>query len=330
MKPLTLSTAAILGVAGLSLVAAKPWPSNPLPRVESSAAEGLTFTYRITSSSSDKRTREATNALTTVRMQNGNVRMDYIEGLNPMGQKEGYILIQGDASRMAIVSIKDKKAVVMSASAAGTGMGALLNNPLVKMKVSNSSFRYKDLGAGDEILGYKTRHVRTWSTVTVEIKLPMMPDQKSTSSDSADHWIATGMDVGAEELANWAKAFSAGVLASAPEIDEQIRKFTDEYSKSGLALRTTTWSTTTDGKGKAVSDVVTTEVTDLKKGSLDPSLFQIPKGYEVIDMEKMMSEMKTGDDAELSDDESKAAEKGGAGEAIKQGLGGLLKKKKKN
>jgi hypothetical protein len=74
----------------------------------------------------------------------------------------------------------------MTADAFGSGLGALMNNPMLKMTVSNTSFRFKDMGAGEALLGYKTRKVRTYYTSTMEVKVMMMPDQKIVSSDSSD------------------------------------------------------------------------------------------------------------------------------------------------
>ncbi len=331
---MTLRTTAALAAGVVLLSAAKPLPRPVAPAPTAPVASGVTFTYRITSSSSDKRTRESRSMLSTVRMQDGNVRMDYTEGMTPLGEKNGYVLVQGEAGRFVVVNPKDKKAMIMSAEGFGSGMGALMNNPMLKMTMSNTSFRFKDMGAGETILGYKTRKVRTWYTSTMELKAMMMPDQKITTADSSDQWIATGMDLGAKDMEQWAKSFASGVKATNPELAAEMKKYTNEYGKSGIALRTITWSTQTDKKGKVTADTITSEVTDLKTGSIDASMFEIPKGYEVVDMSKMMAEMSASMDsakaagAKDGKDGKKAEEKGSASDALKQGLGGLLRKKK--
>ena len=68
-----------------------------------SRADGLTFVYSITSASTDKRTREAIDRVSTVRIQNGNVRMDYTLGSPMPGQKGLYLLILADTKKFAIV-----------------------------------------------------------------------------------------------------------------------------------------------------------------------------------------------------------------------------------
>lgn len=335
--------AAGIGVASLVLVAAKPKPPVATPALASHAvlgsandpsssvaASGVTFNYKITSSSSDKKVREARSSLMTVRIQDGNVRMDYLEGLTPLGEKSGYMLLRAKDASYVVVSPKEKKAVIMSAEAMGSGLGAMLNSPLIKLTFSNMSFRYKDMGAGEEILGHKTRRVRTWYTSTMEMKLPMMPDQKVATSDSSDQWIAPDIGLPEADLEKWAKAFSSGVRSTNPELQAELDKFAKSYGK-GLTLRTITWSTETDKKGKATLDTITTEVTDIKMGAIDASMFEIPKGYEVVDMGKAMSDaMASMDSSSGKDGAKKGEEKVSPADAIKEGLGGMFKKKKKN
>jgi len=166
----------------------------------------------------------------------------------------------------------------------------------------------------------------------MEMKAMMMPDQKITSSDSSDQWIATGIDLDAKNLESWAKRFGAGVKSTNPELAAEMQKYTNEYGRAGMALKSVTWSTQTDKKGKVTADTVTMEITDLKKGDLDPALFDIPKGYEVVDMSQMMAGVGAKMDslnAEAAKNETDAKKDGkpSAKDAIKSGLGGMFKKK---
>lgn len=310
------------------LTAAKPVP----PRTAAPRVAGVTFKYRITSTNPDKRQREARAMFADVRMADGNVRMDYLEGMSPTGQKGGYILMQGASGRMVVVNPKDKQALVMTPEAFGSGLGALMNMPGFKMTMSNTSFRYRDLGAGEPILGYKTRKVRTWYTSTMELKAMMMPDQKVTTSDSSDQWIATNLPIGtSKSFEAWGKSFGAGVKSTNPALAAEMAKYTAEYAKTGMALKTVTWSTSTDKKGKVTADTLTMEVTELKSGDIDPSVFEIPKGYEVVDLGQAMAGASAAMDsaraAEKGEGEAKAEEKPSAKDALKKGLGGFLKKK---
>lgn len=325
---------ALLGLAGATaaivlLAAARPVTPSA---AATARARGVSFKYRITSSSSDKRTREAKTMYADVRMADGNVRMDYLEGVTPTGQKDGYVIIQGETGRFIVVSPKDKQAMVMTADGFGSGLGALMNNPMLKVTMSNTSFRFKDLGAGEPILGYKTRKVRTWYSSTMEFKAMMMPDQKIVSNDSSDQWIATGMDVGGQRnLEQWARSMASGVKSTNPELAAELKKYTAEYGRSGMALKSVTWSTQTDKKGKVTADTIMMDVTELKAGEIDAAVFEIPAGYAVTDMTQIMASnaqtmdsLKADADKKGQKDEEK---KPTAKDAIKSGLGGLLKKK---
>lgn len=298
-------------------------------------ANGVTFSYRLTSFSSDKRTRESASSLATVRMLDGDVRMDYLEGGAAMTGDGGYLLFTGGTGEIAIVNPQDKSAMVMSPETFGLGLGAMMNNPLVKISISNQSFRYKDLGDGGTVLGYRTRRVRTWTTSTVSVKMPMV-NQTTTTTDSSDHWYASGFD--ASLLRNfeaWGKSFSRGVKAMNATAGVEFAKFQTEFAKMGMPVRTMTWSSATTDKGKTTTDSLLIEVTDLKVGPLDVALFRIPTSYTVTEMNKAMNDTKTEMNkarAEGARDEgegtTKTDEKPSAKDLVKQGIGGLLKRKK--
>jgi hypothetical protein len=267
-------------------------------------------------------------------MLDGDVRMDYLEG-GAMTGDGGYLLFTAATGGIAIVNPQDKSALVMSPETFGLGLGAMMNNPMVKISTSNQSFRYKDLGDGGPMLGYRTRRVRTWTTSTVSVKMPMV-NQTTTTTDSSDHWFASGFD--ASLLRNfeaWGKSFSRGVKATNATAGVEFAKFQTEFAKMGMPLRTMTWSSATTDKGKTTTDSLLIEVTELKVGPLDAALFRIPTSYTVTEMGKVMSDAKTEMNqakAEGARDQvegtTKTDEQPSAKDLVKQGIGGLLKRKK--
>ena len=325
MRLLSRRPTALVLLAGIPLLLA----ARPVLR-----ANGVTFSYRMTSFSPDKRTREATSSLATVRMLDGDVRMDYLEG-GAMTGDGGYLLFTAATGGIAIVNPQDKSALVMSPETFGLVLGAMMNNPMVKISTSNQSFRYKDLGDGGPMLGYRTRRVRTWTTSTVSVKMPMV-NQTTTTTDSSDHWFASGFD--ASLLRNfeaWGKSFSRGVKATNATAGVEFAKFQTEFAKMGMPLRTMTWSSATTDKGKTTTDSLLIEVTELKVGPLDAALFRIPTSYTVTEMGKVMSDAKTEMNqakAEGARDQvegtTKTDEQPSAKDLVKQGIGGLLKRKK--
>ncbi|MBL0169612.1 MAG: DUF4412 domain-containing protein [Gemmatimonadaceae bacterium] len=315
----------LLLVGTIATLAAARTPS--IPPVARPAAAGLTFTYTVTSASTDKRRKESMDINALVQLQGGNARMDYTNGKGPMGQKGAYIIITSSPAQFAIVNDKDKQVMVMDAGQFGSGLGAMMNNPMMKMSINNAKFSFKDMGAGENILGYRTRHVRMYNSSDIEVKIMGMT-QRSSSSDSSDQWIAQGIEIDEEALAVWGRSFTSGMKATNPEMAAEFAKYEKEYGRKGMALRSTTWSTTTDGKGKVTTDIITMEVTDLKKGNVDPAVFKIPEGYQVTNLSETMKAAQSAMDSAKGADTTKGkGAKPSAGDAIKAGLGGMFKKK---
>ena len=244
--------------------------------------DGVTFSYKVSSSRKEQKGAPSFTYTSTVRMAGGNVRMDYVDGMNPMAGKDGYMVIRGDDERLAIVNAKEKQVMVMDAAALGTGMGAMLNNPVLKLAFKDQSFSYEDLGAGETILGNRTRKFRTTQKYTIEMRVMGMR-RSSTEESVTDQWIATELK-GVDERAmkRWAKAFGSGVKVTNAELAAQMEKFMKD-TKGGLALRSVVVSTRNDGK-KTETDTTTMEIVDLKNASLDASIFTWPESYAVVDM----------------------------------------------
>jgi hypothetical protein len=332
----TVATTLLLTAVGASSLAAAHVGTAPPPR-----AAGMTFSYVVTSSSADKNRRQATNANATVRMSSGSIRMDYANGTSPMGAKGSYVVIDGKTKTFMIVNPQDKAVLAMDAGTFGSGMGAMLNNPMIKIAITNMSFRFKDMGAGETMLGYRTRRVRLYNNSTVEVKV-LGRTNRTTTSDSSDQWVAQGVELDDASLEAWGRSFASGVKSTNPELAAELSRYQNEYGRTGLALRTVTWSTQTDDKGKAQSDSVLMQITDLRKGDIDPSIYAIPSDYTVTNLGETMTAMKAAMDSAKRADAAagkdttspsvKGAAKEGAKEsakdALKSGLGGLLKKKK--
>jgi hypothetical protein len=303
--------------------------------------DGVTFTYKVSSSRKHQQGAPPASSLSTVRMAGGNLRMDYTDGVNPMLGKDGYMVVRGDDGRLAMVNVKDKQVMVLDAAALGSGMGAMLNNPMLKMSFRDQSFSYEDLGPGETILGSKTHRYRLKQKYTLEMRVMGMR-RTNVEESITDHWIATNVK-GLDERAmqRWAKSFGSGIRATNPELAAQMDKFVRE-TKGGFALRSVVVATHNDGK-KTETDTTAMEIVDLKPASMDASIFTWPESYAVVDMGQVFAGAadslraasaragdSTGAAPAVSTDSST---KGGAkeavkSEAIKAGLRGILGRKK--
>lgn len=290
-------------------------------------ADGLTFTYRVQSTAATERaqaqdrTAPSPSMLGTVRMSGANARLDFREGGTPMTQGGGYILIRGADQQLVFVSAKDKQAMVVSADAMGSGFGALTNNALVKITVRDPHFTYEDLGPGDRILGYPTRHVRLHTGSTMETRV-LGRTRTSTDSSVSEQWIAqrpAGIDAAA--MTGWSKAFGMGVQRTNPELAQLMTDYRRKYG-DGLALRTVSYATRADDRGQVRTDTVRMEVTELSRGAIDPSVFEIPADYKTVDMRQMAAAADSARRA--GGDTASAGDK--PADAVRKGLGGLLRR----
>lgn len=302
-------------------------------------ADGLTFTQRMTSARAlanpKDQTARARARTTLVRMSGGAVRIDVTEGVTPFTGPGGYMVLRDEPPRLEMVNPEKKEVMIMPASALGGTLGALTNNALIRMKTSNETFDFQDLGAGETIQGYKTRHVRITSGQTIEMRV-LMSRTKTTSRTAMDAYVAPGLAVDEATIRVWIKSFAGGLRTTNPQLLSKM----DEYARGpgrGIVLEATTYSEDTEDKKGTTYDTLVTEVTGIKKGPIDAALFTYPKDYTVSDMTAGLEAAQLGIDsankAAAASGVTDSLEKGSQKEqkespkdAMKKGLKGLFKK----
>lgn len=308
-------------------------------RPAAQAQSGVTFTYRVQSTAAARDARSGNapspNMIATVRMSGGNARMDFREGSMPMTRNGGYVLIRGADRQLVFVNPQDKQAMVIAADNLGAGLGSLTNNALVKMTVRDPRFSFEELGAGEPILGYPTRRVRTRSGSTTEMRI-LGRTQRSSESSETEMWIATrpaGLDASALEA--WSRSFGSGLRRTNPGLAAQMADYQRKYG-DGLALRAVTVTQMTDEQGKATTDTTRMEVTELSRANVPASLFEVPSDYQVVDTRQLAAaadsaRRASGDTTSMSD-AAKAgaadAARAGAADAAKNAIGGLFRRKR--
>ena len=238
--------------------------------------------YAVTSSSADAHRKVHTDVRARVQLQGGNARLDYVVG-GPMGVSGAHLIVKASPRQFAIVHAKDKQVTIMDAVQFGSGVDALMNDSTITLHVTRANLSFRDMGAGGEILGYRTRRVRFYNTSDMEVNVRGMT-QRSSSTDSSDQWIVVVPDGDEASLTTWNKSFSIGMKTTNPELTAEFAKYQKAYGRQALALRSITWSNTIDGKGRVTSDVVAMVVTDLRTVDSNPKVFAIPDGYRVTNL----------------------------------------------
>jgi hypothetical protein len=314
-----LPLAAVAAALGAAIPA---FPSN------APVANGVTFTQHISSARAaanpNDNAAKARVMTNLVRMSGGVVRMDVTEGVTPFTGPGGYLILRDEPPRLEAVNPEKKQVMIMPAGALGGALGALTNNPLIKMKTSNESFDYEDLGAGETIQGYKTRHVRVTSGQTIEMRV-LLSRSKSTSESVMDAYLAPDVVPDDATLRTWIKAFASGLRSSNPELMSKMDKFAAGAGR-GITLKATTYSKVTEEKKGTTYDTLLTQVTDIKKGPIDASLFTYPSDYTVTDMTAGLEATQVAADSANKAAAADSAKKGDDKPSLKKGLKGLLKK----
>jgi hypothetical protein len=189
---------------------------------------------------------------------------------------------------LVIDSVAGTFTTVMPAQAMATVTSlSMLNNaaaPLYTMDFAgNPNIDVVDFGAGEPILGHPTRHYR--QTAAYISKTTMGADVCiNRTSGITDFWATE--DAAAPDMLASIRRFLpiAGRGPLAGKLDSiriaQIR---------GVVLRQVVTGTVITAGGDTINVRSSWELTELKPGSADPKDFEIPPGYNVMDMCDMMA-----------------------------------------
>ncbi|MFN8666222.1 MAG: DUF4412 domain-containing protein [Gemmatimonadaceae bacterium] len=337
-------------LVSLALVAApvvRVLPPAPAPRaapVAPVAADGWRFHWKVTVES-DKKERAAAQPSMQVSLIPGKARVDY-EGEVPaqqqgMMKKGGYMILDAENSTMIMVDPKEKKAIIMDPSALSGAMNAIGASGLVKMDVKDVKVSVEKLGSGERILGYATTRYRTTRSYSLTVSV-IGRKNTTTHNSTTESWVA---DRFIEDMAfeAWARNFTKGFGAATGDAFKKLMEAEQANQIKGIVLKQVMQATDTDDKGNATTSKTTMEMTELAKTSLDASLFEVPKGYEVTDMKAQMAGLNAEMEKAKADCEAKNGKgsekctmKGEAGDdstakvspkdAAKKALRGIFKK----
>ncbi len=220
-------------------------------------------------------------------------------------QQDGYILTDLKEKQMYVISDKERTIMDMSA-----GFRAQFSGDRPELA---DSITLEKMGSGPTILGYETEHY----TVSVNGKV------------CGDRYVSRSVlnDTDLKEYARYSGRAShgpaiSGILHSCDKADIALA---DKFKTIGYPLR----SVDSDGD--------THEVTRIEKNaSIGPDAFELPQGYQTIDMEAVTMQgmaameqlMKRAEEAQEAEEEpaeetTRANPMDDIGDAMREGLKGL-------
>lgn len=272
-------------------------------------------------------------------------RLEILDGTSTQGDvfggKGSYFLVKEGGKRMLLVDPTNKQYMEWNMASALAGLAKVMNavGGFVKLELSDIKIDAQDLGAGETIQGYPTRHFRLIENYTTTAKI-FGRSSKSRSETTTDFYFAPAL----KELTNpfvqsgreMAQSFD---MFNNPDYKSQM---TAAYSKiqHGVPLRSVVKSVATDEKGKQQVSVVTSEMVNFKQGDIPRSTFAIPDGYAQVEMPSLNASLAGGASAggtgsgktapDLNADSITAAAKQAAGEGVKEAVKEEVKAEAKN
>jgi len=142
----------------------------------------------------------------------------------------------------------------------------------------------EDLGPGEPLDGYATYKYRLTQAFTMRITV--MGHTISTPTQSTtDIWVAPQLDGLMDPSARPPEAVSTGPMA------EVTRQMVAAYGKMRKGLMLKRVSTSEGGSGERKHTSITTmTITNVKKTSISPSVFEVPAGYTKVALMDAASE----------------------------------------
>lgn len=269
--------------AALSLIA--------FAATHAASAQGLTYDTKTVSEGPGRSGGAETRVFQAAHGQfsNGNVRLDYTESMMPTGfMSTGHYMIMKNGGPITVFVDPAKREYAEINAAELAQAAADIQKSLgatVKTEITGVSVNVEDLGAGETIEGYATVKYRITQGYTMKMTI-MGHTSESTDKSVFNVWVAPQLD-GA--MTPMARTPAAGGAAMA-ELTAQLTAAWGKIRK-GVVLKSV-MTMQTVASGKTTPRTMTTTVSNIKRGAISPSVFEVPAGFTKTDaMTAMMGGM---------------------------------------
>ncbi len=211
----------------------------------------------------------------------GNARIEFTNVNNPQMKAQGgpfsegsYILFKGATHEFIVVDTKQKQYAVMGQDGL-MQMTSMLTN-LVKFEMSNVHIEASRVQPDTTVDSYKTQHYRMTQTYHMKMSMAFIHQENDVNA-SGEYYYAHEFD----DLIN--PYMSSGWSASTnffnnPDYTNQLKAAAAKVPH-GVPVLVVIHNTNTDKKGKTVSGTTTMHCTNLVRGDVPASTFEIPAGY---------------------------------------------------
>ena len=239
------------------------------------SAQAVAGVYYEATTKGDGRAGQAQASTVKGWVHGDNARVEFVESGNPMMAEGGYMLTKDGGANLFFVNPKEKtysKFDLESMGQMAGGVGKMMN-----MKFSD--VKTEDLGEemGAVIVGLPTTHYKFRVSYTMSMSFMGMKQSSKIVQDK-EVWAAPKLVEAA--LGIWLR--KSPPKMGDEEFDKLVRAQAGKIQ--GFPLKTITRQTTTDKNGKTETTTTIMEVTKLDLDMIPNVSFDVPAGYEEVDM----------------------------------------------
>jgi|GEM_PF-721718 len=295
-------------------------------------ADGMSYEFVMKSTSRASGNKEAVTMRGRGTYAGDDAKLEILEaassagGSEAFGGKGSYFIVKDGGKEMLLVNPKEKQYMKWDIANMFAGMSKVLNavGGLVKMQISDVTIDAQDLGAGEKVQGYPTRHIRMVQIYTVSAS--MFGKKSVTRSESTtDYYFAPSLRIANPFVSNSQQMamMSQFDMFKNSDYQSQLAAAQAKLPKNGIPLKTVTNTVSTDEKGKQETSVSTMEMVNFKPVNVSKSDFAVPADYTMIEMPNLDAALaadakrEDGKAQSINGDSVSAAAKAGAKDAVK-------------
>lgn len=254
---------------------------------------------------------------------------------NALGGKGSYFLVVDGGKKMLLVDPSQKTYLEWDMQSMMAGMAKMVNaiGGLVKMDMSDVKIDAQDMGPGEKVQGYHTKHVRMTQNYTVTAKV-FGKTSKSRSETTIDYYFAPALKALVNPFVQNSQGW-ANSLDMFNNAEYKSQMAAAQSKVQGVPVKTVVSTVSTDEKGKQQTSVVTTEMVNFKEVDVPSAVFAIPAGYQMVKMPKLdagapgSAENSASGSGQSIGDSAKEGAKEGVKDAAKEASKEAAKKKLK-
>jgi hypothetical protein len=245
-----------------------------------SATKGITYDFSMVTTSEAQKGKELSMSGKGV-VAGGNARIEFTNVNMPQMRAQGgpfaegsYILFKGATKSFIVVDTKQKQYAEMSQDGLMQMTSALTN--LVKFEMTNVHVDADRVQPDTTVDGYKTQHYRMSQAYHMKMSMAFI-HQENDVNNIMDYYYAPEFDdlINPYMSSGWS---SSGNFFNNPDYTAQLKAASAKLHH-GVPVLVVMHSTNTDKKGKAVNGTTTMHTTNLVRGDVPASTFEIPAGY---------------------------------------------------